>query len=76
MGDGVSITRKHELQKVLLENVVTPLISFLEYGLDEAPIPKAEETNEIADRKIEECKSKESPESDLDSSKAKEKSVA
>lgn len=42
MGDG-SVSRKGELQKVVLENVVTPLIDFLEYGVDK--IEKLEENS-------------------------------
>ena len=64
MGDG-NITRKGELQKVVLENVVTPLIDFLEYGIDDKPKANTEEAAaEGADLKnVEENKSKESPES-------------
>ena len=63
MGDG-SVSRKGELQKIVLENVVTPLIDFLEYGVDK--IEKLEE-NSAAEPLIkvaEENKQTESPESE------------
>lgn len=62
-GDGAH-TRKSELQKVVLDNVVTPLIEFLEYGIDVKST--GDTAAEGADLKVaEEAKSKESPESEL-----------
>lgn len=45
MGDG-SVSRKGELQKVVLENVVTPLIDFLEYGVDKTEKPEENKQTE------------------------------
>lgn len=46
----------------MLDNVVTPLIEFLEYGVD--ALPAGDAAVEGANKIVEEAKSKESPESE------------